>query len=110
MVEAAGPAISRLLLVSEITNRNQRIRDENLVFHGLRKNAVNMLLEIGCTEAMVSAVVEMSEAMVRHYSRDVNKRRLAIAGMKKLEEGWKEARLNLFGGAQSPLIRNAHRT
>jgi hypothetical protein len=39
----------------------------------------------------------MSEQMVRHYSRDVNKRRLAISGMRKLEEVWKETRANLFG-------------
>lgn len=63
----------------------KRLREAGLVFHGLRKNAVNALLEVGCTEAEVASIVEMSEAMVRHYSRDVNKRRLAINGMKKLE-------------------------
>jgi hypothetical protein len=67
------------------------------VFHGLRKNAVNMLLETGCTEAEVSTIVEMSEQMVRHYSRDVNRRRLARSAMRKLEEGWAETRKNLFG-------------
>ena len=49
------------------------------------------------TEAEVSAIVEMSEQMVRHYSKDVNKRRLAINGMKKLEECWAQTRTNLFG-------------
>lgn len=75
----------------------KRLKDGGFVFHGLRKNAVNMLLEAGNTEAEVSAIVEMSEQMVRHYSKDVNKRRLAINGMKKLEEVWKETRANLFG-------------
>lgn len=75
----------------------KQLRDERLVFHGLRKNAVNMLLEVGCTEAEVGAIVEMSEAMVRHYSRDVNKRRLAVNGMKKLEAAWKDMRPRLFG-------------
>ncbi|ACL57616.1 integrase [Methylobacterium nodulans] len=75
----------------------QRLREGGFVFHGLRKNAVNMLLETGCTEAEVSAIVEMSEQMVRHYARDVNKRRLAVNAMKKLEEGWAETRRNLFG-------------
>lgn len=79
-----------------------RLRDAGFVFHGLRKNAVNMLLEAGNTEAEVSAIVEMSEQMVRHYSRDVNKRRLAVNGMKKLEEAWKETRANLFGAGSSP--------
>ncbi|WP_244424717.1 hypothetical protein [Methylobacterium nodulans] len=75
----------------------KRLREGGFVFHGLRKNAVNMLLEAGNTEAEVSAIVEMSEQMVRHYARDVNKRRLAVNGMKKLEEVWKETRANLFG-------------
>jgi hypothetical protein len=52
----------------------KRLRDAGLVFHGLRKYAVNMLLEAGATEAEVSAIVEMSGQMVRHYSNDVNKR------------------------------------
>ncbi|MGU3668387.1 integrase [Methylobacterium sp. A49B] len=77
------------------------LRDGAFVFHGLRKNAVNMLLEAGNTEAEVSAIVEMSEQMVRHYSRDVNKRRLAINGMRKLEECWKETRANLFGDGRA---------
>jgi hypothetical protein len=75
----------------------KRLRDEGTVFHGLRKNAVNMLLEAGGTEAEVAAIVEMSEQMVRHYSRAVNKRRLAINGMKKLEAGWTEMRSRIFG-------------
>lgn len=75
----------------------KRLREGGFVFHGLRKNAVNMLLEAGGTEAEVSAIVEMSEQMVRHYSRDVNKRRLARNVMRKLEEAWKETRRNLFG-------------
>ena len=74
-----------------------RLKEAGFVFHGLRKNAVNMLLEAGCTEAEVSAIVEMSEQMVRHYARDVNKRRLARSAMRKLEEGWVETRKTLFG-------------
>lgn len=74
-----------------------RLRQAGLVFHGLRKNAVNMLLEVGCTEAEVSSIVEMSEAMVRHYAKDVNKRRLAVNGMRKLEAAWSEMRHNVFG-------------
>lgn len=77
----------------------KRIRDEGLVFHGLRKNAVNTLLEVGCTEAEVSAIVEMSEQMVRHYSKDVNKRQLAKSGSLKMEAGWSETRKRIFGKA-----------
>lgn len=71
-----------------------RLRDANMVFHGFRKNAVNMLLECGSTEAEVSAIVEMSEQMVRHYAQAVDKRRLAVNAMKKLEAAW--------GGVRGP--------
>lgn len=77
----------------------RRLREAGLVFHGLRKNAVNMLLEAGCTEAEVSAIVEMSEAMVRHYSKDVDKRRLAVNGMKKVEAAWSEMSRTVFGSS-----------
>lgn len=85
----------------------KRLRDEGLVFHGLRKNAVNMLLEVGSTEAEVAAIVEMSEQMVRHYSKDVNKRRLAVNAMKKLEAGWHDARKQLFGSTVHRLTKNS---
>ncbi len=49
----------------------------------------------------MSAIVEMSEQMVSPYSKDVNKRLLAINGMKKLEEAWKETRANLFGSGSA---------
>jgi hypothetical protein len=58
-----------------------------------------MLLEVGCTEAEVSSIVEMSEAMVRHYAKDVNKRRLAVNGMRKLEAAWSEMRFTVFGAS-----------
>jgi len=51
-----------------------------------------MLLEAGCTEDEVSSIVEQTPQMVRHYSKDVNKRRLAVNAMRKLEDGWKETR------------------
>jgi hypothetical protein len=63
-----------------------------IVFHGLRKNAVVMLLEAGCTETQVGAIVNMSEQMVRHYGRDVRIRALAQDGMKLLENRWAELR------------------
>lgn len=73
------------------------LRKARLVFHGFRKNAVNMLLECGSTEAEVSSIVEMSEQMVRHYAKDVDKRRLAINAMKKLESAWPGFKLPSLG-------------
>lgn len=74
----------------------RRFRDERIVFHGLRKNAVINLLEVGCTEAEVGAIVNMSEQMVRHYGRDVNLRTLARNGMKRLEDRWSDVQPAAF--------------
>jgi hypothetical protein len=78
----------------------ERFREHRLVFHGLRKNAVNMLLEVGCSEALVGAIVGMSQAMVHHYSLKVSKFRLARSAMKLLEEGWAAQRVNVLGSVK----------
>lgn len=49
----------------------------------------------------MSALIEMSEQRVRRCSRDVNKRRVCINGMKKLEESWAETRADLFGAGSA---------
>lgn len=36
--------------------------------HGLRKNAVNALLEAGCTIAEVSAITGQTHQVVEHYA------------------------------------------
>lgn len=68
----------------------KRFREERIVFHGLRKNAVINLLEVGCTESEAGAIANMSEQMVAHYSREKNMRRLAKNGMRLLEDRWSE--------------------
>jgi integrase len=60
-------------------------RERRLVFHGLRKSAVVMLLESGCTDAEVSAITGQSREMVTHYSIMVNQRKLARAAILKWE-------------------------
>jgi integrase len=45
--------------------------------HGLRKNAVNALLEAGCTVAQTAAVSRQSLQMVEHYARKRDVARLA---------------------------------
>lgn len=77
-----------------------RFREHRLVFHGLRKNAVNMLLEVGCNEERVAAIVGMSPAMVHHYSKRVNKFRLARDAMRILESAWEAHRPKLLGGVR----------
>jgi hypothetical protein len=60
-------------------------RERRLVFHGLRKSAVVMLLEAGCTDAEVAAITGQTRDMVAHYSLMVNQRKLAAAAILKWE-------------------------
>jgi len=61
------------------------LRKAGLVFHGLRKSAVVFLLEAGSTDAEVSAITGQSRAMVEHYARQVNQKRLAASAVLKWE-------------------------
>jgi hypothetical protein len=73
------------------------MQEKRWTFHGLRKNAVCMLLEVGCTEDQVGAIVGMTPAMVRHYAKEVSKFRLARSAMKLLETGWETQRVHVLG-------------
>src|SRR5690606_12384892 len=57
-----------------------------LVSHGLRKNAVNALLEAGCSVAEVQAITGQSFRMVEHYARGIRRRQLGKAAILKFEE------------------------
>ncbi len=46
----------------------KEFRERELVFHGLRKSAVVFLLEAGCADAEVSAIIGQSRQMVEHYA------------------------------------------
>jgi hypothetical protein len=72
-------------------------RERRLVYHGLRKNSVCLLLEVGCTEAQVSAIVGMSPVMVAHYSKKVSQFRLARGAMQVFEQGWDDIRGSILG-------------
>jgi len=74
--------------------------DSRWVFHGVRKNAVCMLFELGCTEDQVSAIVGMSPQMVRHYAKEISKFRRARDAMKLLEKGWATQRVHVLGAAK----------
>lgn len=60
-------------------------RGYKVVPHGLRKNAVNTLLEVGCTVAEVSSITGQSLQMVEHYAKQINKRRLAKSAIGRWE-------------------------
>lgn len=53
--------------------------------HGLRKNAVNALLEAGCTIAEVAAITGQTFQIVEHYAARVNTKQLGQAAMLKFE-------------------------
>ena len=55
--------------------------------HGLRKNAVNVMLENGCSVAEVAAITGQTYDVVEHYAAKVNRRKLGQAAMLKFEAG-----------------------
>lgn len=66
-------------------HKPQLAKERGLVFHGLRKSAVVMLLEAGCSDAEVAAVTGQSRSMVEHYAKRVNQEKLAAAAVLKWE-------------------------
>jgi len=54
--------------------------------HGLRKNAVDALLEAGCSAAMVSAITGQSLQMIEHYAQGRNNRKLGRSAIKLWEQ------------------------
>lgn len=69
-------------------HRPELVEKQGLVFHGLRKSAVVMLLEAGATEAETAAVTGQSLVMVAHYAKQVSQQKLAAAAVLK----WEKAR------------------
>lgn len=63
-----------------------RANGVHLVPHGLRKNAVNALLEAGCSTAEVSAITGQSLSIVEHYAKQRNQRRIATTAAAKWGE------------------------
>ena len=60
-------------------------RTRRLVFHGLRKSAVNFLLEAGATVPETASVTGQSHQMVAHYAKGVDQGKLASAAILKWE-------------------------
>lgn len=59
------------------------VQGHSIVPHGLRKNAVNALLEAGCSEAETAAITQQSLEVVRHYAKKRDTRKLADAAILK---------------------------
>jgi integrase len=56
-----------------------------VVPHGLRKNAVNALLEIGCSVAETAAISGQTLQLVEHYAKQRDQQKLAEAAVLKWE-------------------------
>lgn len=54
--------------------------------HGLRKNAVNALLEAGCTVAEVAAITGQTLQIIEHYAAQVNRKKMGRAAILKWEK------------------------
>lgn len=90
IVNQDGLPMTDQVVRRELKNFAESLGHE-LVPHGLRKNAVNALLEAGCSEYEVQAITGQSLKMIAHYARKVNSRKLGQAAILKLERTKKES-------------------
>jgi len=70
-------------------------RGFKIVPHGLRKNAVNALLEAECGTGEISSITGQSLAMIEHYAKRHNRRKLAHKAMAKWDGTEQEDRNRL---------------
>jgi len=61
-------------------------------FHGLRKNAVNTLLEAGTTTAQVSSITGQTMETIEHYAKGINRAALAEDAMGLAAGAWDSSR------------------
>lgn len=80
----AGVAKLRLKLQAFATERGHKV-----VTHGLRKNAVNALLEAGCSAAETAAISGQSLQMVEHYAKQRSQSLLGQNAILKWERNGK---------------------
>lgn len=73
-----SPAVIRARLQVFAADRGHKV-----VPHGLRKNAVNALLEAGCSAAETAAISGQSLQMVEHYAKLRSQQNLAAAAILK---------------------------
>ena len=63
--------------------RIQKAVGAQYVPHGLRKNAVEALLECGCTVAETASITGQTLQIIEHYAKKINNRKLAKKAMQK---------------------------
>ena len=80
----AGMAKLRIALQAFASERGVKV-----VTHGLRKNAVNALLEAGCSAAETAAISGQSLQMVEHYAKQRSQSKLGQSAILKWERNGK---------------------
>jgi len=75
---------------------------KGLQFHGLRRNAVNAMLEAGCEVPEVASITGQSFEMVAHYAQEVDQKMLARRAMNKLKTSSAKpgAKLSIIDGGK----------
>lgn len=68
-------------------------KGQKIVPHGLRKNAVNALLEAGCSAAEVNAITGQDLKTIEHYAKRRDRSKLGKSAILKLDDA-RKARLN----------------
>lgn len=81
--------MGKRLTVETLRNHLQAMTEAmgcKTVPHGLRKNAVNAMLELGCSVAEVSSITGQTLQTVEHYAAKVNRRALGQAAILKWDK------------------------
>jgi integrase len=98
IIEADAPKDAITFLVNErgksLTESGLRQRIQKwakdlgfeIVPHGLRKNAVNALLEAGCSTAEVSAITGQDLRTIEHYAKRRDRAHLGRSAILKFEQ------------------------
>ncbi|GLT02276.1 hypothetical protein GCM10007897_36820 [Sphingobium jiangsuense] len=87
LMQATGKPFSPDRLRDIISAWVKAQTNERFIPHGLRKNAVNALLECGCSIAETSAISGQSLQVVEHYAKGRNQKRLADSAVIKWQGG-----------------------
>jgi hypothetical protein len=77
-----GDKVARDLLQAFAANLGAKI-----VPHGLRKNAVIALLELGCSVAETASISGQTLQLVEHYAKQRNQAKLSDAAVLRWENG-----------------------
>lgn len=107
IIEADAPRDTLVFLLNEkgqpVTESGLRQRIQkwarvkhkiDVVPHGLRRNAVNALLQAGCTVAEVASITGQSLQMIEHYAKERDGEILSHSAILKFERRTKDERAN----------------